>query len=102
MVFSNFCSELAQGLDTDKINPYIEKCFGLKKPLITVSKQTIPSPNDLSEILKVFNPRAQYDFLESYWLTQRCLQLITYVSLAFTISPTHPLTSLLTMFGDST
>ena len=48
MVFSNFCSELAQGLDTDKINPYIEKCFGLKKPLITVSKQTIPSPIDLS------------------------------------------------------
>ncbi|XP_078360973.1 vacuolar protein sorting-associated protein 33A-like isoform X2 [Oculina patagonica] len=28
--------ELAQGLDTDKINPYIEKCFGIKKPLITV------------------------------------------------------------------
>ncbi|XP_066018238.1 vacuolar protein sorting-associated protein 33A isoform X2 [Pocillopora verrucosa] len=28
--------ELAQGLDTDKTNPYIEKCFGLKKPLITV------------------------------------------------------------------
>ncbi|KAL9981612.1 hypothetical protein ACROYT_G010338, partial [Oculina patagonica] len=27
---------LAQGLDTDKINPYIEKCFGIKKPLITV------------------------------------------------------------------
>ena len=94
MVFSNFCSELAQGLDTDKTNPYIEKCFGLKKPLITASKQTIP--DDLSEIFKVFNPRAQYDFLESYWLTQRCLQLITYVSLAFTISPTHPLTSLLT------
>lgn len=28
--------ELAQGLDTDKINPYIEKCFGIKKDLITV------------------------------------------------------------------
>ena len=31
-------SELAQGLDTDKINPYIEKCFGIKKPLLTVSE----------------------------------------------------------------
>ena len=30
--------ELAQGLDTDKINPYIEKCFGVKKPLLTVRK----------------------------------------------------------------
>ena len=30
--------ELAQGLDTDKINPYIEKCFGVKKDLITVRK----------------------------------------------------------------
>ncbi|XP_029193786.2 vacuolar protein sorting-associated protein 33A-like [Acropora millepora] len=28
--------ELAQGLDTDKINPYIEKCFGVKKSLFTV------------------------------------------------------------------
>jgi len=28
--------ELAQGLDTDKISPYIEKCFGIKKPLLTV------------------------------------------------------------------
>ena len=30
--------ELAQGLDTDKINPYIEKCFGIKKDLLTVRK----------------------------------------------------------------
>ncbi|XP_015776402.1 PREDICTED: vacuolar protein sorting-associated protein 33A-like [Acropora digitifera] len=28
--------ELAQGLDTDKINPYIEKCFAVKKSLFTV------------------------------------------------------------------
>ena len=33
-----FSPELTQGLDTDKINPYIEKCIGVKKPLITVSK----------------------------------------------------------------
>lgn len=46
-------SELAQGLDTDKINPYIEKCFGIKKPLLTVSSRGLVGSYHLLQVRTV-------------------------------------------------